>query len=1018
MLSYSTGESGTGADVEKVRAATALVRERASRAARRGPDPVRRRGRPARRAHQARGQRGRRPCHRARLPRPQHRQQHLQGGAAQRRRGGDRPGAAGPQPSRSTTCPAAPSCATSSTRSPSRRCRAGRDERAPPRPRRQRRVLVAEVPGHRRGRAARTVAVGLVSEIGGASRHRHEVRTASVTRARRRPARPRARPSPLARAALAEHGRGFGRRRTSWRSGTGSSTAVRASPSRCSSTTRCSPPCATLAPLAPLHNPANVEGDRARAGGVPGRPARRRLRHRLPPHPAAGGPHVCRAARRGATSTHVRRYGFHGSSYAWVSRRTAELLGRPAAGRRGWSCSTSATAPVPAPSTAAAASTPRWGSRRPRGWSWAPGPATSTRRSAATSRGWPGCRREDYDRALNRESGLLGLAGVSDFRTLLERRAAGDADAALAFDVTVHRIRKYVGAYAAVLGRLDALVFTGGIGERSAVAARGRRRRARACSGCGSTRRPTTGRPARAAGVERGQRGARSGSCRPTRSARSRGRRWRCSASSIPCDGGQCRRHPATSRGAPAPRVAPWRRPSTAAGGCAPRTATMPRPSSSSTAGSRWLGDEAGADRHADAVDAVVDLDGALVLPAFVDAHAHLSHTGMGLRGVDLAGTTSVTQALRAVEDAVRRRGGRPVFALNWQEHDWAEDRAMTAAELDRAALRRRRLRLADRRALGRGLQRAGRRSPGPTGSTAGWATGSSPATPRTPPGPPSTPPAAPTSAARTSRTPCGCGRARGIAAACTSAAARCSPRPDDFADVLELGRRPDLPRTVGYWAEAVTDPEQARALVALHGAAGLGGDLNIDGSIGSHTAHLRDALRRRPRLPRHGLPLQRRRARPRRRLRAGRHPERVPRHRRRRDGHRARGLRGRRRRSSGSTSCGPAGPGWSTPRWSTPRASRRMARLGMVASVQPAFDAFWGGAGRHVRGPPRAATGCRAPTRSPRCAAAGVRLALGSDSPVTPFDPWAAVRAAVEHHDPAQRLDVATALDAHTAGG
>ena len=73
-----------------------------------------------------------------------------------------------------------------------------------------------------------------------------------------------------------------------------------------------------------------------------------------------------------------------------------------------------------------------------------------------------------------------------------------------------------------------------------------------------------------------------------------------------------------------------------------------------------WVGDEPGADGHADVVDAEVDLDGALVLPAFVDAHAHLSHTGMGLRGVDLAGTTSTTEALRAIEDAVRRHGGRP----------------------------------------------------------------------------------------------------------------------------------------------------------------------------------------------------------------------------------------------------------------------------------------------------------------------------------------------------------------------
>ena len=93
------------------------------------------------------------------------------------------------------------------------------------------------------------------------------------------------------------------------------------------------------------------------------------------------------------------------------------------------------------------------------------------------------------------------------------------------------------------------------------------------------------------------------------------------------------------------------------------------------------------------------------------------------------------------------------------------------------------------------------------------------------------------------------------------------------------------------------------------------------------------------------------------------------------------------------------------------------MARLGMVASVQPAFDAFWGGAA----GMYEARLGReRVPGTNPfaAMAAAGVRLALGSDSPVTPFDPWAAVRAAVEHHEPGQRLDVAAALAAHTEGG
>ena len=99
--------------------------------------------------------------------------------------------------------------------------------------------------------------------------------------------------------------------------------------------------------------------------------------------------------------------------------------------------------------------------------------------------------------------------------------AAGDADAALAFDVTVHRIRKYVGAYAAVLGRLDALVFTGGIGERSPVV------RAAVVDGLGVLGlRLDVGGQCRGAGWSgwcrrRRQRGAGVGRARPTRSARS-----------------------------------------------------------------------------------------------------------------------------------------------------------------------------------------------------------------------------------------------------------------------------------------------------------------------------------------------------------------------------------------------------------------------------------------------------------------------------------------------------------------
>ncbi|MDQ3384116.1 MAG: amidohydrolase family protein, partial [Actinomycetota bacterium] len=99
------------------------------------------------------------------------------------------------------------------------------------------------------------------------------------------------------------------------------------------------------------------------------------------------------------------------------------------------------------------------------------------------------------------------------------------------------------------------------------------------------------------------------------------------------------------------------------------------------------------------------------------------------------------------------------------------------------------------------------------------------------------------------------------------------------------------------------------------------------------------------------------------------------------------------------------------------PRHVEQMARLGLVASVQPAFDARWGG--------PDGLYAARLGQQRSRdsnplaaLAAAGVPLAFGSDAPVTPLDPWGAVRAAVWHHNQSERLTVAEAFGAHTAGG
>jgi acetate kinase len=70
---------------------------------------------------------------------------------------------------------------------------------------------------------------------------------------------------------------------------------------------------------------------------------------------------------------------------------------------------------------------------------------------------------------LNKESGMLGLAGSNDMRDISAALAAGDANAALAYDLYAYRIRQYIGAYAAVLNGLDAIVFTAGVGENDAL---------------------------------------------------------------------------------------------------------------------------------------------------------------------------------------------------------------------------------------------------------------------------------------------------------------------------------------------------------------------------------------------------------------------------------------------------------------------------------------------------------------------------------------------------------------------
>ncbi|HSD81604.1 MAG TPA: acetate kinase, partial [Solirubrobacteraceae bacterium] len=160
---------------------------------------------------------------------------------------------------------------------------------------------------------------------------------------------------------------------------------------------------------------------------------------------------------------HVRRYGFHGLSHAYAARRAAELLGVDGA-RRLVTCHLGAGASLTAVLDGRSVDTTM-------GFTPLEGLVMATRSGSVD----PGLLlwlldREDVDlaglqRALVHESGLLALAGTADMREVLAR---DDDRARLALDVYLHRLRAGIGAMAAALGGLDALVFTGGVGERAA----------------------------------------------------------------------------------------------------------------------------------------------------------------------------------------------------------------------------------------------------------------------------------------------------------------------------------------------------------------------------------------------------------------------------------------------------------------------------------------------------------------------------------------------------------------------
>ncbi len=219
------------------------------------------------------------------------------------------------------------------------------------------------------------------------------------------------------------------------------------------------------AELAPLHNPANLTGIRA---------ARRRLPdvpqvacfdtafHATLPQVA----YLYALPYEVYTRHQVRRYGFHGSSHRYVSARAAEILGRSPAEFNGITCHLGNGCSMAAVRAGQAVDTSM-------GLTPLEGLIMGTRCGDIDPAVLFYLAEKGYDLAslntlCNKQSGLLGISGISnDYRTLRQHAEQGHARSRLAIDMFCYRIKKYLGAYSAILGSVDAIVFTGGIGEHA-----------------------------------------------------------------------------------------------------------------------------------------------------------------------------------------------------------------------------------------------------------------------------------------------------------------------------------------------------------------------------------------------------------------------------------------------------------------------------------------------------------------------------------------------------------------------
>ena len=428
-----------------------------------------------------------------------------------------------------------------------------------------------------------------------------------------------------------------------------------------------------------------------------------------------------------------------------------------------------------------------------------------------------------------------------------------------------------------------------------------------------------------------------------------------------------------------------------------------------------WVGSEQAATSIQDEKMHVVDLQGALAAPGFVDSHVHLTETGLAASSVDLSAVRSLTEMLDAVAAEAARTTGI-ITGHGWDESGWPDRRVPTAAELDRAS--------GNRSVY---LARADVHCAVVSGTLAeelglaaldGWEDGfvirdaheAARTVSRS---------LTLAQRARYQRAALDLAASQGIVAVAEMAAPHISPV-EDLRQLLglegSLGDAP-APQILPYWGQLVqNESELAEIADAFDGRLlGLAGDLNIDGSIGARTAALRSPYSDAPETS-GSLYLSAEQA--------ARHLE----------------LATRTGLQAGFHVIGDAGldtviqaldlaaeaVGQPALRAAHHRlehlelsddtAIADLVRHGITASMQPSFDAAWGAAGGMYS--QRLGERSASMNRFAALLSAGVPVVFGSDAPVTTLDPWSAVRGAVMHSNKAERISARAAFIAHTRAG